>query len=137
MSDESTPRIRPWLAFLLDLVSVVVFVLIGRRTHHEDAGFTGFLRVVWPFAAALVVGWVIAGLHRAPLAWGRVAILWVTTVVLGMALRIGVAGHDFKVAFTIVATLFLGACFFGWRLVFRAATRRRSTRNAASTVGGD
>ena len=111
------PRIRPWVAFLLDLVTMMVFVLIGRRTHHEDAGFTGFLRVVWPFAAALVIGWAVARLDRAPLAWGRVAILWVVTVAGGMLLRIGVEGHAFKVAFTIVATLFLGACFFGWRAV--------------------
>ncbi len=130
MSDESSPRISAWIAFLVDLVAVVVFVLIGRRTHHEDAGFTGFLRVVWPFAVALVVGWAIARLDRAPLAWGRVAILWLTTVVLGMVLRIAVDGHDFKVAFTIVATLFLGACFFGWRLVYVVVTRRRSRASA-------
>ena len=130
MSDESSPRISPWIAFLVDLVAVVVFVLIGRRTHHEDAGFTGFLRVAWPFAVALVVGWAIARLDRAPLAWGRVAILWLTTVVLGMVLRIVVDGHDFKVAFTIVATLFLGACFFGWRLLALAMMRRRRSTSA-------
>jgi hypothetical protein len=120
------PYVRPWVAFLVDLVAVVVFVLVGRRTHHEDAGFVGFLRVVWPFAAALVAGWAVARLDRAPLAWSRVAVLWVVTVAVGMLLRIAVEGHEFKIAFTIVATLFLGACFFGWRLVFRAVARRRS-----------
>ena len=130
MSHEPPPRISPWIAFLVDLVAVVVFVLIGRRTHHEDAGFVGFLRVVWPFAVALVVGWAIARLDRAPLAWGRVAILWVTTVALGMLLRIVVDGHDFKGAFTIVATVFLGVCFFGWRLLYLAVTSRRRSGSA-------
>jgi len=134
MAAPTTPspghRIRPWAAFLVDLLVVVVFVLIGRRTHHEDAGAVGFLRVVWPFVVALVAGWALTRLDRAPLAWARVAGLWAITVVFGMVLRIVVEGHDFKVAFTIVATVFLGVCFFGWRLVYVAATRRRS---AAST----
>ena len=123
-------RIRPAIAFFVDLVVVAVFVLIGRRTHHEDAGFVGFLRVVWPFAAALVVGWALTRLDRAPLDWRRVAGLWVVTVALGMVLRITVEGHDFKVAFTIVATVFLGACFFGWRLLFVLVARRRSRASA-------
>ena len=118
------------MAFLVDLLVVVVFVLIGRRTHHEDAGAVGFLRVVWPFVVALVAGWALTRLDRAPLAWAKVAGLWAITVVLGMVLRVVVEGHDFVAAFTIVATVFLGMCFFGWRLVYVAATRRRS---AAST----
>jgi Protein of unknown function (DUF3054) len=123
-------RIRPGIAFLADLAVVAVFVLIGRRTHHEDAGFVGFLRVVWPFGVALVVGWALTRLDRAPLDWRRVAGLWVVTVALGMLLRITVEGHDFKAAFTIVATVFLGVCFFGWRLVFVLVTRRRSRASA-------
>jgi hypothetical protein len=130
------PRLRPGIAFLLDLVAVVVFVLVGRRTHHEDAGVVGFLHVAWPFAAALVLGWALSRADRAPLAWGRVAILWVVTVAVGMVLRITVEGHDFKVAFTIVATLFLGACFFGWRLVYRAVMRRRSIASTGAVGGG-
>ena len=37
------------------LVVLVLFVLIGRRSHHEDAGVAGFLRVWWPFAAWLLL----------------------------------------------------------------------------------
>jgi peptidoglycan/LPS O-acetylase OafA/YrhL len=129
-TESPGPRIRPWAAFLVDLVVVAVFVLIGRRTHHEDAGFIGFLRVVWPFVVALVAGWALTRLDRAPLDWRRVAGLWVVTVALGMVLRITVEGHDFKVAFTIVATVFLGVCFFGWRLLFVLVTRRRSRASA-------
>jgi hypothetical protein len=124
METKSGPR--PWVAFLADLAVVAVFVLIGRRTHHEDAGFVGFLRVCWPFAVALVVGWAVTRLDRAPLAWGRVVGTWLVTVVLGMALRIAVQGHEFKGAFTVVATLFLGAGLLGWRAAVRAVTRRRS-----------
>jgi hypothetical protein len=135
-ADRPEPTLRPAIAFLLDLVAVVVFVLVGRRTHHEDAGFVGFLHVAWPFAAALVLGWFVSRADRAPLAWGRVAIVWAVTVVAGMLLRITVEGHDFKVSFTIVATLFLGACFFGWRLVYRTVMRRRSAASTAPAARG-
>jgi hypothetical protein len=123
------PRFRPWLAALADLAVLVVFVVVGRRSHHEDAGVAGFLRVWWPFAVALVVAWSVAGLWRAPLAWGRVVAAWLVTVGLGMALRIVVEDREFKIAFTIVTLVFVGAGMLGWR----AVVRWRGARVAAPT----
>jgi hypothetical protein len=120
---------RPWLALVGDVAVLVVFVLVGRRSHHEDAGLAGFLRVWWPFAAALGVAWLLTGLWRAPLGWRRSILAWLVTVALGMALRIVVQGRDFKVAFTIVALLFVGAGMLGWR----AVTRWRRARTHATT----
>jgi hypothetical protein len=118
--DESRDLIRrPWTALLGDLAVLVVFVLVGRRSHHEDAGLAGFLRVWWPFAAGLVVAWLVTGLRRAPLAWARAVVAWLVTVAVGMTLRIAVQGRDFKVAFTIVTLLFVGAGMLGWRAVVR------------------
>jgi hypothetical protein len=104
---------------------LVAFVLIGRRSHHEDAGLGGFLRVWWPFAAGLAVAYIVTGLYRAPLVWGRVVAAWLVTVAVGLALRIAVEGRSFKVAFTIVTLVFVGAGMLGWRAVCRAV---RSTR---------
>jgi peptidoglycan/LPS O-acetylase OafA/YrhL len=118
---------RPWVAALADLAVVVVFVLIGRRTHHEDAGVGGFLRVWWPFAVGLAAGWAISRLDRAPLAWGRAVLTWLLTVAVGMALRIVVQGHEFKPAFAVVAVCFLGAGLLGWRAVAWVMMRRRGT----------
>jgi Protein of unknown function (DUF3054) len=117
---------RPWLAFAGDVVVLVVFVVVGRRSHHEDAGLVGFLRVWWPFAVALVVAWGVTGLGRTPLARGRAVGAWLVTVGLGMALRIVVEGRDFKVAFTIVTLLFVGAGMLGWRAVARWVRSRRA-----------
>jgi len=112
-------RFPPWVAALADLAVLVVFVVVGRRNHHEDAGVVGFLRVWWPFAVALVVAWSVAGLWRTPLAWGRVVTAWLITVGLGMALRIVVEDREFKIAFTIVTLVFVGAGMLGWRAVVR------------------
>jgi len=114
------------MAFVGDVVVLVVFVIVGRRSHHEDAGLAGFVRVWWPFAVALVVAWVVSGLWKGPLAWRRAVVAWLVTVGLGMAVRIAAEGRDFKAAFTIVTLLFVGAGMLGWRAVVRWLRSRRA-----------
>jgi hypothetical protein len=127
--DERRDRLEPpWRALLGDVAVLVVFVLVGRRSHHEDAGLAGFLRVWWPFAVGLGVAWLVSGLWRAPLAWARVVVAWLVTVAAGMALRIAVEGRDFKVAFTIVTLVFVGAGMLGWRAVVRWRRTRLHAR---------
>jgi FtsH-binding integral membrane protein len=131
VSDEPAPTLRPWIAAAADLAVLVLFVVVGRRSHHEDAGVLGFLRVWWPFAAGLVLAWLVTRLDRAPLAWGRAVAAWLLTVAVGMALRIAVEGRDFKIAFTIVTLLFVGAGMLGWRAVVRGVRERRRSSTAA------
>jgi Protein of unknown function (DUF3054) len=127
VTNEPDRMDRPWLAFLGDVAVLVVFVLVGRRSHHEDAGLAGFVRVLWPFVVALVVAWGVTALWKAPLAWSRAVGAWLVTVGLGMAVRIAAEGRDFKVAFVVVALLFVGAGMLGWRAVARRLRSRRVT----------
>jgi hypothetical protein len=120
-------RLSPWIAFGADLLVLVVFVLVGRRSHDEGSGVEGFLRVWWPFAVALVVATVASGTWRAPLEWRRAIVTWLVTVALGMTLRIAVQGRDFKPTVVIVTTVFVGAGMLGWRGVVRRV-RVPSTR---------
>ena len=125
-------RLNPWIAFGADLLVLVVFVLVGRRSHDEGSGLAGFLRVVWPFAVALVVATLVSGTWRAPLEWRRAIVAWIVTVALGMVLRLAVQGRDFKPTFVIVTTVFVGAGMLGWRAVARrVATRRLGTSTRA------
>ena len=127
MTDPATPsRALPvWIPLLLDLLVVTVFVLVGRRSHDEGNGIVDFLRVWWPFAAGLGIGGVGSGAWWYPYRWVRVTGMWVGTVVIGMLLRISIQGREFKPSFVVVTSLFLGLCFFGWRLAARAVGRRR------------
>jgi hypothetical protein len=118
-----TPVLAVWIPPLLDLLVVTVFVLIGRRSHDEGESVAGFLRVWWPFAAGLGVSSLGAGSWWHPFVWKRVAVAWIGTVVLGMVLRIGIEGRQFKPAFVIVTIVFLGAGMFGWRAIARRITR--------------
>jgi hypothetical protein len=122
-----SPRdLSPWVAFAADLLVLVVFVVVGRRSHDEGSGLAGFLRVWWPFAIALVVATIASGTWRAPLDSRRAIVAWLVTVALGMTLRIAVQGRDFKPAFVIVTTVFVGAGMLGWRAVVRKVSARRA-----------
>ena len=122
----------PWVAFAADLLVLVVFVLVGRRSHDEGSGLEGFLRVWWPFAAGLVFATVVSGTWRAPLEWRRAIVSWVVTVASGMTLRIAVQGREFKPTFVIVTIVFVGAGMLGWRAIVRKIAAGRATGQLAS-----
>lgn len=111
-----------WCA-VADVVSVIVFVAIGRRNHDEDANASGVLGTAAPFLVALVVAWVLFRVWRAPLDSRHGVRLWIITVALGMVLRNLVFDDGTATAFVIVATVFLGIVLNGWR----ALVRRRLT----------
>jgi uncharacterized membrane protein (GlpM family) len=120
-----------WVAALADFAVIVVFVAVGRRSHHEDAGTAGFFRVLWPFAVGLVIGWLATGLYRAPMAFRRAVPAWLITVAVGVGLRIVVQGHDFAPTFIVIASLFIGGCMLGWRGVVGTLSRRSERRTVS------
>lgn len=121
------------MAALLDTTAVVVFVLIGRRSHAEGLDLAGVWGTAWPFLTALAAGWVMARAWRHPLAvWPTAAVIWVVAVGGGMLLR-AVSGQGTDPAFVVVAAAVLAAFLVGWRLVARLAAmiaRRRSRTDA-------
>lgn len=126
---------RPWLVFLADLVSVLVFAAIGRASHGEDLGPVGLARTTWPFAVGALVGWAVVLLaHRARRRADRLpagVLVWLPTVAVGMLLR-AATGAGVQASFVVVATVVLGLFLLGWRGV--AALVRRSRRTAPVDV---
>lgn len=116
----------------LDIVMVLVFAVVGRSSHGEADSLAGVLTTAWPFLVAAVTGSLIAFPWRKPYGWRTGIVVWVTTVVLGMVLRV-VAGGSTAVTFWIVAFISLGILQLGWRLVARlierVLRRRRSSRD--------
>lgn len=105
------------MPYVLDLLVVTVFVLIGRVTHEEGLASLGSLHALWPFLLALVAGWVAAqSLHLRLTGLRAGALLWLITLFLGMGLR-ALSGQGTALPFLIVATLVLGAGLLGWRLI--------------------
>lgn len=111
-------RLVLW-SLVTDVVSVVVFVAIGRRNHDESTELDGIFSTAAPFLIALVVTWLLALVWRDPLSNRSGVIVWIGTVALGMVLRNLVFDDGTATAFVIVATVFLGVAVNSWRALAR------------------
>ncbi|KQQ03942.1 MULTISPECIES: DUF3054 domain-containing protein [unclassified Rathayibacter] len=115
---------RAWLGLGLDVGLVLVFVLIGRRSHDEGSEAAGLLVTLWPFLVALLAGWLLSRSWRSP---DRLVpsgiVVWVTTVIGGMLLRIA-SGQGVQWSFVIVTTLVLAVFLLGRRALTRLIRRR-------------
>ena len=123
---------RVALAVGADVLSIMLFVIIGRRNHNEStSSIRGIVEVAAPFLIALALGWFAQRLWTRPLRVERGIILWLITVVFGLILRRSMFDRGIALPFIIVATLFLGVLLVGWRLAAnRWIDRRGSTLRA-------
>ncbi|MFI1915598.1 DUF3054 domain-containing protein [Nocardia sp. NPDC020380] len=117
--------------FAVDVVLVVLFCVIGRRSH-DEAVAAGLLRTVWPFGTGLLLGWVIAiavasgreGVSAAKRFDARAVyptgvIVWLSTLIGGMLLRV-VSGQGIAFSFVLVAATALALFLLGWRAAVKA-----------------
>jgi len=115
MSEPTGPRPVVIVALVVDLAFVLLFATIGRLSHEEGASVAGVHGVAWPFAAAQLVGWLVA--HRRsgwPVRIPGSATVWLVTAVLGLVLRVATGG-GFAWSFGVVTLVVLGLFLIGWR----------------------
>ena len=116
-----------WLGYLVvDVIAVLVFCAVGRRSHDEGLNVTGVATTAWPFLTGSLLGWLASRGWRQPTAVVPTGVVvWLFTVVVGMVLRkassAGVAASFVVVASSVTAVLLLG-----WRAVVGLTLRRRS-----------
>ena len=106
------------IAPLLDLLAVVVFALVGRRSHAHGITLGGVLETAAPFLCGTAAGYLVASLtlDASPRTWQFGAIVVAATVIIGMLLR-RLATTGTAPSFIVVATLFLTVTMIGWRLL--------------------
>ena len=116
-----------WLAYLFaDVLCVLVFCAVGRRSHDEGLSITGVVTTAWPFLTGTAIGWLAARAWQRPTAVVPTGVvIWLCTVVIGMVLRkassAGVAASFVVVAASVTAVLLLG-----WRAAVGLTLRHRS-----------
>ncbi|KWX67112.1 DUF3054 domain-containing protein [Mycobacterium sp. NAZ190054] len=127
-TEPTTPAAGTALkALAADLVCVVVFCTIGRRSHAEGLTVTGIAETAWPFLTGTAAGWLASRGWRRPASLAPTGlIVWVATVVVGMLLR-KATGQGTAVSFIVVASLTTAVLLLGWRATARALARRRSS----------
>ena len=112
-------------AFVADLICVVVFCTIGRRSHAEGITLSGVAETAWPFLAGAGVGWLLSRGWRRPVAVAPTGVaVWLCTVVIGMLLR-KASSQGVAVSFIVVASLVTALLLLGWRGAVAALMARR------------
>ncbi len=114
------------LAFLGDVLCVVVFCALGRRSHAESLTIAGIAETAWPFLTGTVLGWLASRGWQRPTSLAPTGIVvWLSTVVVGMVLRkltaASVAGP-----FIVVASLTTAVLLLGWRAALAGLRSRAS-----------
>lgn len=105
------------LIAVIDLLMLILFAAVGRRSHDEGAALTGTLKVAAPFLIAYVVCAAATGLWRDPYSLKRAALTWAPTVALGMVLRHYVFDRGTATSFMVVAFIATAVLLLGWRLI--------------------
>ncbi len=110
-------------AAAFDVVSILVFVAIGRRSHDEPGTvIIGIGKVAAPFLIALAFAWAVTQAWKRPLAVKTGIAIWALTVIDGMLLRHFVFDRGTATSFIVVTAIVTAVFLIGWRLI---ATRRR------------
>lgn len=122
----------PWGAFALDIALVVVFAMIGRRSHAEGITAGGLVATASPFLTGTVGAWAILASRGRPqpATISAGVLVWAVTLVVGMALR-AITGQGVAVSFVLVAGAFTALALIGWRAL-GAWLVRRATRGRLS-----
>jgi peptidoglycan/LPS O-acetylase OafA/YrhL len=106
---------RALIALVADIVCVIVFCTIGRRSHAEGLTVSGVAHTAWPFLAGAAVGWLLIGGWRRPFTVIPTGVVvWVCTVAVGMLLRKATSA-GVSASFVVVASLSTAVLLLGWR----------------------
>ena len=118
-------------AAIADVVAVLVFCAVGRRSHAEGITVAGVAETAWPFLAGTTLGWLLSRGWRRPTRVVPTGIaVWVCTVVVGMLLRKATSA-GIAPSFVVVASVVTAVLLLGWRAavaVIQKTAREKSTR---------
>jgi len=125
MPIDSSEQTRAGLtALATDVVCVIVFCTIGRRSHAEGLTLSGIAETAWPFLIGTLTGWLVTLGWRRPAALVPTGVaVWLCTVVVGMLLR-KVTSAGVAPSFIVVASLSTAVLLLGWRAGAALLTRR-------------
>jgi len=116
---------RPaWL--VMDVIGVLVFCALGRRSHAEGVTVTGVAATAWPFLTGTVLGWLASrGWRRPTVLVPTGVVVWLCTVVVGLVLR-KASSASVAASFVVVAASVTAVLLLGWRAAVGLALRHSS-----------
>jgi hypothetical protein len=110
-------------ALLTDVVCVLAFCTVGRRSHAEGITVAGIVETAWPFLSGTAIGWLAARAWQRPTSLAPTGIvIWLSTVIIGMLVR-RASSQGTAISFVVVASLSTAILLLGWRLGAKALAR--------------
>src|SRR6476646_6437768 len=124
MPIDSPERTRPAVtALATDVLFVIVFCTIGRRSHAEGLTVSGIAETAWPFLVGTAAGWLLSRGWQRPAALVPTGVtVWLCTIVIGMLLR-RLTSAGTAPSFIVVASLSTALLVLGWRAGVRLLNR--------------
>ena len=112
-------------ALIVDVVCVLLFCAVGRRSHAEGVTVAGVAQTAWPFLTGTGAGWLLSRGWRRPTAIAPTGVVvWLCTVAIGMVLR-KASSQGVAVSFIVVASLVTALLLLGWRVAASLVSARR------------
>lgn len=126
-----------------DLITLILFAVIGRSTHGEAAGFDAAMQVL-ETAAPFLIGWFVAApfvgafranlLNRPGALLGRTALAWLIACPIGLGLRALIRQSPVIMTFALVTFATVLLMLLVWRGLFVLITRRSFTQPGSRTA---
>jgi Protein of unknown function (DUF3054) len=114
---------RTAISMLADALCVLVFCVLGRRSHAEGLTVAGVAETAWPFLTGAAVGWLLSRGWRRPVSLTPTGLtVWVCTVAIGMLLR-KASSQSVAASFVVIASLVTALLLLGWRTAARIPVR--------------
>ncbi|GAA2549091.1 hypothetical protein HD598_000603 [Neomicrococcus aestuarii] len=120
--------------YLVDVVLIVVFTMLGRQTHEHGLSILGIAQTAAPFLLAYFLISVVARFawpRRVGGIWPDAVLTWLVTAGLGLVFRV-LFGATAAPAFQIVTFVTLGL-FLVAHAAIRALISRKSRRTGLSS----
>lgn len=119
------------IGLLVDVVCILIFALLGRRSHGESSALAATFTTAWPFLTGTAAGWLAAWTiyKRPPLRVSHGVLVWLLTITVGMALR-AATGAGTAWSFVFVALAVSGMMLLGWRALWMIVADLRTKSQA-------
>ena len=111
------------IAPVIDIIALMLFA-VAARLAHGGLSFSTWVDAFWPWAVGALIGWVIILATKVQGKWKEGGIVWLSTVVGGMALWMLVNGRLPHWSFLIVATV-MSRTIFLWLAAFRPQIKKK------------
>lgn len=116
-------RWRPIVAVVIDIALVAGFAALGMSSHQEEITGNELFRVAAPFAIACLFASIMTGFwHSWQRMWPAGLVVWLSTVFIGVALRVLIFSDGSHWSFVTVSLIVLGILLLGRRAISQLIT---------------